>query len=175
MNTQEIREKQADRLDECLKMRKMTQADLIREYYEQFHLEIPSSHMSMIKKAKRSLPHDYAIAFSEYLRIDSGYLLGIDNFTAANYQEYELILDAEKAIPEHRELRNKYGYYLQPVRAKIVNTITSDEPSEDAYIKLNYKKNNVIVSATEMDAFNKEVEKYIEAALTHLMLKHKYD
>lgn len=160
-----IRGFQGDRLGDCLELRKKTQAYLIKKYEEEFHVKIPSSHLSMIKKGNRSLPYDYAIAFSKYLDVDSGYLLGSDRFKAESYDEYLEIKEARENISRVEEIRPMLERYLKPNGYSIVGygPDGDDESNLEEYsFSIKHGNNIYSLSYNELVQFNMHVDVYVK-------------
>ena len=180
--TEELREKQATRLNHCLEIREMIPADLIHNYYDEHHMTIPSSHLSMILSAKRSLPHDYAIAFSKYLKIDSGFLLGIDGFQCESYNDYLIYMDKTEKIEKYGpDLQRKADVLKLAGYGLIANfdVPVTEKTSKGAYrkpfkITISNGKKSADILYGDMEEIEDRVRRLAAALIDEAIIRNQY-
>ncbi len=173
-----IRKLQGDRLNECLEMRGMKPADLAHNYDGEFGVSIPSSHLTMIRKGDRSLPYDYAVAFSDYLEIDSGYLLGSDNFRFGSYDEYVEGLEDIKnstAVAKKLPMLERYLRYNGYSITAFAPDGDDEGNIEEYQFSLKHGKTIIHISYQELLQFNLDIDEYITLSAQQLFKRHQFD
>lgn len=173
--TEEKREIQAKRLQECMDLAGKKQSDLIRLTKHRYDIEIKSGHLSMILSADRSLPDDYAEYFSEILDVDYGYLIGSDLFVADSYADYLTINGTIETMSDQLdsdliELR-KYNYYLLPCGYKAIEATFTPEGKPTEY-RIAHNGNEAMISASEMQKFKKAIDEQIRLRMDALMARY---
>lgn len=176
INTDDKREAQASRLKECMKLSGRKQADLIRLTKLRFNIDVKSSHLSMILKAKRSLPDDYAEYFASILDVEYGYLIGSDLFRAESYQDY---LEKEKSqkgfkkaiqqMSQYDSLIEPYGYYVKACLAD------GPEGSNVTTYQIHRNGQMANIPDKEMIQFKKDVDAFIRLKMDALMDRYRFD
>ena len=159
------------RLNEVIIERNYTKAKLIHQTHLIFGAgyKMPSSLMTMIIKGRRSLSQDYAFKFADILKIDPGYLTGIDNYRAKNYSEYLELMDDRKVYKEAHSAYTKYDSILDPFGFKVVSLVID---SANSSYGLSHRGKIAIVSGEKMDRFQEEIKQYIKKKLDMLMLEN---
>lgn len=170
MTKKEINIAVGNRLSELLKANSMSQADLRRKAARLSGIEIPSSHVSLIVRGKRSLPHKYAELFSAVLEAPLGYLLGDDSFECETYAEYLAKEKNESTWKQELRDMSKYDYLLNPLGYYVVLAGFKDLVPISYTIR--HRRTLANIPAEEMDAFLEDVNEYIEMSIKPLMKKY---
>ena len=177
-----IREKTADRLNEIMEKRNKGGAQLLRDS----GALMSEPNLSQIRKKKRTLQREDAILFSKALRVDPGYLLGVDEYKAASYNEYVQIMkdDEEyaadvKAIHKYDDIINLIGGYTL-VAGSITDTSADytylgDNVSGKNENNVSVRRNGIVavIPASEMDKFESEVLMFIKKRFDSLMMLYR--
>ena len=164
------RTKVRDRLNEVMQLRGYSQVDLINKADEYGDLTLTTSNLSEIMHGKRALPHKYKILFSKILTIDQGYLLGYDDFEAANYKEYTEMVSDALDIEESKRRYSKYDYLLNPLGYS-VKSFSDFEDGTGEYGVV-YKHSIAQIPRTEMEVFEKDVRHFIKLKIDSLMQRY---
>ena len=177
-----IREKTADRLKEIMDMRNKGNVQLLRES----GVLMSEPNLSMIRKEKRTLQRDDAISFSKALRIDPGYLLGVDEYKAASYNEFVQIMKDNEEYTADVKTIHKYDDILSLIGGYTLVGGSIEEGSSDyMYLGNNVSgknENNVpvrrngivaVIPADEMDKFESEVLRFIKKQFDSLMMSYR--
>lgn len=178
-----IREKTASRLNEIMKMRNKGGAQLLRDS----GALMSEPNLSQIRKKKRTLQREDAILFSKALKVDPGYLLGVDEYKANSYNEYVQIMKDDKeytaaiqAIHKYDDILNLIGGYTL-----VSGSITDDSSDDYTYLgdnvsgknenNVSVRRNGVIavIPAKEMDKFESEVLMFIKKRFDSLMMLYR--
>lgn len=170
-----IRQKTGDRLKEVLRDR-CSQAALLRktaEKYGEAYSMLPS-HLSEIINYKRTLPREFAAKFADVLNVDAGYLLGVDDFKAADYSEFLRMQkhkeEAERSFSEYGRINLLLlhtGYTLESM-AEWDNKILSYD------IKVKEDDDTVVtIPAAEMERTINDINRYIKMQIDYLIESHK--
>lgn len=176
MNTKDKRTAQAKRLSDAMKQAGKRQTDLIRLTKLRFDIPIKSGHLSMILKAERSLPDDYAEYFASILGIDYGYLTGADKYIASSYDEYLDLMGTpdnwkERLQADVAEL-HKYDFYLDACGYKVIEANFAPDGAVEEY-KIRHMGKEATIPADKMMDFKMDVDEYIQKALDPLVKKYK--
>jgi len=161
----------ASRLKEMIEYKGITQSDLIRKTRLRFGLAMTSAQISMIMNAKRTLPKDFAVKFSQILDIDPGYLLGADDLSCKSYSDYTKSLGHKAEISREAKELEKYSCIIEPLGYKI----QAFAMIEDEFWKFDvlYRGKIAVIPAVEMERFYNDVQKYIKKRLDPLMDLYK--
>lgn len=168
-----INAKVGKRLEECMKMRGLSQADLRHMFKKEFSFEIPRSHLSYILSGQRSLPRDYAEDFADLLSIDIGYLLGSDGFRAENYEEFLGIEEDKKDIKELQQAIDRFNYYLSPNGYSVIGASGDSDTKEYESFSLKHGNDYCWVDAEDMERFVENVSNYISRSIDILILENE--
>lgn len=176
ISTEERRKKQADRLKECMKLAGKRQADLIRLTKLRFDIPIKSGHLSMILKANRSLPDDYAECFASILGVDYGYLIGSDLFRADSYQDYLEKEKSQKGFRKAIQQMSQYDNYLVPYGYYVKFCLTDGLYGTNVTTyQIHHNEQMANIPDKEMKQFKKDVDAFIRLKMDALMDRYAFD
>lgn len=184
-NLEYVREKTADRLVEVMDLKHMTAPYLLQKG----ELYMSRQQFSQIKNKHRTLQRDDAIKISKVMKIDPGYLLGVDNFEAKSYNEFINNLKAKQEYQQDIQALQEYDYILNLIDGyKLVGASMhgSDSASTDyTYLgndvsgknadNIPIRRNGVVatIPADEMKRFESDVLDYIKIRFDALMMRYR--
>ena len=178
--TQRTRENIAKRLNEVMKEKH------IKPEYLRRHSGVYMSRQTLyyIRNAQRPLDPEDAKALSKVLRIDPGYLLGLDDYKANSYDEYLQMMKDEEEYQQDLAGFSKYDYLINLIKGYLIVGASEigTEFTDYTYLGNNVydEEKNVTMSgivatipAADMETFEREVLKEIKKRFDKLMLKHR--
>lgn len=171
--TRENRKNVASRLLECMEMENKKQSEIILSLKNLKHIEITSAHLSMILKGSRTLPNDYAIAISDILKIDSGYLLGADDF---KYKNYKAFCGRHKSEQQDEKLLSAFrecSRYVSHCGGKTINVIMNADNSKVEFYTVSFERKNIDIPPEEFEALKKDIDTYARACMKKISLQYQ--
>lgn len=165
------------RLTECMKLKKMKIAELSDWISTNKGMDSYSmQYISQMRTGHRAISSQNAFLFAECLGIDSGYLLGKDNFIAQSYEEYLSIIGSKEKWKEQlqsdRAELHKYDGYLHPCGYKVIEATFNPEGKPTEY-RIAHNGNEAMISVSEMQKFKKAIDEQIQLRMKALMDKYK--
>lgn len=170
-NTEYWRKMIARRLQELLKLRNMTQSELLRKSAEYDPCPMTRQQLSQIIHAKRSLVPYHANIFSSALEIEPGYLLGSDDFRASDYSEFVDFYGSgyKKTDAAFR----KYDYLLNMIGYKVIGMTQINDTVIDYDIL--HRDITACIPKEQVEQFVDDVKKYMRLRIAPLMELYKKD
>ena len=158
------------RLQYILSIRNMKQVDLVNAILDNTDIYVSAEMMSMYLKGTKHIPQHIAVAFSQFLDIDPGYLLGLDGFLQNNndYHVYCSVMeqkDVWMSIKDQADNYDKYlsheGYAVQTIyrsKGKITSMKISDQ-----------KQNEYLLGIKDLNSYVKDISKYYKTRTKQLI------
>lgn len=180
---EDIRKKTGDRLDELMKAKHMTSTYLLQKA----ELSMSRQQFSQIKNKHRTLQREDAIKLSNVFGTDPGYLLGVDDFKAASYNDYINIMKDAHDLNLSLQGFHHYDYILNLIDGyKLVEaSLVNDSASDYTYLGNNVSGKNekniqvrrsgivATIPASEMERFESDVLDYIKVRFDALMMRYR--
>jgi len=161
------------RLDYVMKLKNKRDIDLINYVLDNYDdIYVDSSMMSMYTKGTKHIPQDIVKAFSNYLEIDPGYLLGLDGFLSNcnDYYAYRSIMETKNRLENYNEQTAIYSKYLS-LMGYVVKTIKTDGKKIATVGVIDKNNKSYVLPHKELMQYAKEIEKYLKVRTKQLLQK----
>ena len=167
------------RLREGIEREGITQRELLRRTAElsDGNYDMSPTHLWEILVGRRSL-NDYASYFSEVLHLDPGYLMGIDGFQSASYEEY--INWRDRVQPMRNSEKNTFGWLLNvifPLAGYSFENLEYMAHIGFAEADFTLKKDSIkaTIPASQIDRLIEEVKVFTDNKMKELMAEFGYE
>lgn len=175
LSTNEKNKLSGNRLKECMDLREKKATELSR-WIEDKGFICSDKYISLIKNGKRPISPSNAYLFAECLKIDSGYLLGKDDFRAESYQDYLEKEESNRQVKKVAQQMSKYDYLLEPY-GYYVRSCLADGPdgTNTTTYQIQHNDQMAHIPDKEMKKFKKDVDDFIRLKMDALMDKYEFD
>ncbi len=159
------------RLNYVMKIRGKEQIDLIKYINENYDdLFVAAGMMSQYLKGTKHIPNDIVIAFSEYLDIDPGYIMGLDGYLPINndYYAYLSVMNTASELKGIQSQSNNYDKYLSH-EGYAVKTIYRTKGKTTSMKISDQDQHEYLLDIRELNSYVKDIAKYYKTRTKQLI------
>lgn len=171
LNAMQKRKIAGYRLNEAMKLANKSRNEILIALQRDYGMNVDKSMLSQYINGKKHIPDAIAIYISEILKIDPGYLMGTDNYSAAgnDYKSYISMTSTLDTMYKLQDKNKDLKFYFKKTNIKIKGIGLKD--NKLSYVTLDNGDVVKEIPIKEIDKYTNKIDTYIQKESTKLMDK----